>query len=291
MYVREEVPVESLLKGSAAKMLLHLLRHHGENLSNTEIMRGSGVNDRNTFFKAKKQLVEYGLWDNPYAVLGNTPTVGGNNSTVGGNTPTAYEEKPILPPAPSGEAIPYGFTERQWRDYEQSGQQNPPAESLIPEPRNYRAEMMQADLLPGGGSENQRTSEFQHRRRLQVGLIRDAWKQFFDAELLEANAKALLVLTDNYAEDVLDVMEIAKGKSYPFRYAEQTLQNRRAERLRTGAARAGRAAGDGPDNYALSVGEDNYYLKEPTPQTKKIRDQIAKAVASGRLKLLEDDDD
>jgi hypothetical protein len=75
MNVQNEVPVEALLKGSAAKVLLHLLAHRGESLTSAEIMRGSGVHDRNTYFAAKAQLKDFGLWENPDRVLGNTQTV------------------------------------------------------------------------------------------------------------------------------------------------------------------------------------------------------------------------
>lgn len=268
MYVREEMPVEAILKGSAAKVLLHLIRRGGVPGTNAEMMRGSGVHDRNTYYVARSQLVDTGLWENPYGIF---PQVGGISQQVQGKTQQGEGKNP----APIIRALPL----------EAEVIHADPTPTVIPIAVNWRERAMQADLLPGGGAEHQRTSEFQARRRVQVEALQGAWRALFSQELTPDSAKDLLAQTDNFAEDVFDVMETAKARNVqaPRGYILRVLSNKRNERAQHAATV--RPANIGPATNDDSASDDNYYLTKPTEKTAKIT-AILKAKG-----LLEDDED
>lgn len=276
MYVRNEVPVEALLKGSAAKILLHLLAHRGEYLSNTEIMRGSGIHDRNTFFVAKRQLVEYGLWENPdrfFHTVGEIlPTVGIIPHTVVGNTHTPPA---VVVPSAQPEVEPSMLTGSQY------GEQI-----------SWRTEAMQADRMPGGGDAHQRTSEFQARRQRQIEVLQGAWTEMFPKALplQRDGAKRLLILGEDYAEDVLDAMEAvaARNIASPLGYLSKMLEGRRKEKAAPSVkpTNLGRPTASDDDDGPSA---DEHYTPDPRylEQLKK-RDAL---IARGIIKVEDDDDD
>ena len=266
MDITENVPVESKLKGSAAKVLLHLLAHRGETLSNAEIMRGSGVHDRNTFFAAKRQLQDFELWENPdwfFQTVGVIPhTVGGNTQTVG-----VIPHTPALPESPTTLIVAS------------------PARALEPleEPRDFQREAMQADLMDGSGDRNHLNSPYAARRAEQIRVLSDAFAEMFNRPLTPVAAKRWLVLTEDSAEAVLEVIEYThahKGSQMesPFGYIEAVLKNKRDE--------ARKAALQGGPGGQAAPAADNYWLSEPTERTKRVREKL---LAAGLLKPEEDD--
>lgn len=288
MLVRNEVPVEALLKGSAAKVLLHLLAHQGEKLSNTEIMRGSGVHDRNTFFAAKKQLVEYGLWENPdrffHTVGGNTHTVGiiphtvgGNTHTVGGNTPTPLGvTDPTSYPALVNTDLPTDLPETM-------------PEFAGPVEREWLAEAADADRMDDSGDKTQRNSPYQARRRSQLRVLRDLFRERFGRPLTDASAKRWLVLTEDSAEGVVEAIEYTFEKKggdiqAPNGYIETVLKGWRddAKRPRSSSTPA-------PNNSVPGANETepDYYLSKPSERTAKV---LARLKAAGKLVPDEDED-
>ena len=126
-----------------------------------------------------------------------------------------------------------------------------------------------------------------------------AFRELFKGELTRQSAKDTLRYCDDYAEDVLDTMEAVKargGIQSPVTCIIRTLQRKCDERAcKPNAAvqvAAGQvSAGQVRDAAIGNEGSDDYYLAEPTPKTKHFREVMKKAMAEGRWKPLEEDDD
>lgn len=272
-----ELPVgpEATMSGAAAKLLLYQLAHPGEPATIAEIMRGAGIGSRTTYYAAKHELeVLDGHakgWRDRYTFRYTIPE-------------TVLPIPESVLPIPET-VLPGGVSRPFIRALPLEAEVITPAPTVIPIESNWRERVMQADLLPGGGVEHQRTSEFQARRRVQVQVLQGAWSELFKQQLTADSAKDLLSLTDNFAEDVLDAMETAKarGVQSPRGYLIKMLQNKRSQVKPQTVRSANIGAPSKSDDDASS--DDNYYLTKPTPHTARVT-AILKAKG-----LLEDDED
>lgn len=245
MVTQNEMTVEATLSGSAAKLLLHLLRIGPGQRETPALMRGAGIGDRKAFYAAKEKLQELGLWENPSWCREITQPVWANTSGVW-EIPPALREKPTevleIPPEVWGNhsvtvanpPIYIGTTEPA----------SPPTPDVflpqsrrVPEEdRNFSEESektarelcQEADLMDRDGDRQRPTSSFQARRNAQVKAICLGWSALFPEQnpLTTARAKQLLLVTDDVAEDVYDALEEAVGKEYPFGYAKKVLESK-----------------------------------------------------------------
>lgn len=329
----DAVTPEADMTGPEAKLFIHLLRLNGRQATNAELMRGSGVNHRATFFRAKANLRERwsltpGTTQVPLMRLlsltdGTTvspveppvsplePVVSraepgqshqGNHLSHGGNLPIDVEAllqklrmMPSVTARLDAEVVPAP-------EAPSSTPLTVSGEEAWVEEVDHRRSCMQADLLDGSGEPNVRNSPYNERRRAQVQALQNAFQALFARPLTVEAAKRWLVLADDSAEEAFDTIEAAHLRlgakaEHPIAYIAKVLANKREERMRQPApARA--AAGDTRPaslDPASGGGEDNYYLKEPTPETKRKQERLRalgiRFAGDGLGPLAEEDDD
>ena len=241
----------------ASKLLLRLLEIGGENESRVELMEASGINSKSQFFKAKQQLKQLGLLDD----AGNVFFVVASSVPQRGVVLFAKRGEPAPPPIDMG--------------YEPV---------LIEAPvvtGGWQSQAMQADLMPSDGEPRQASSNFQKRRRAQIAVLQGVFKEFFDYNLTPDKAKELLVLANDYAEDVLEACDKTKASpkkiEFPVGYIMSILKGKQQEVKPTGI--------DRPD---AEQPDDNFYLAKPSARTAKV---TARLQALGLLEDEDDDDD
>ena len=235
----------------ACKLLLRLLEIGGENESRDELMEATGINSRSQFFKAKQQLKALGLLDD----------AGNVNFVVASSIP----QRGIVLFAKRGEpASPSPVVE-----YE-------------PEPvlsgESWLTQAAQADMLPSDGDPRQKASNYQVRRRAQIAVLQGVFKEYWDYNLTPDKAKELLVLTQDYAEDVLEACDKTKASpkdiKFPLGYVMTILKGQPQE-VRTTTIDKPESGQPAPD----------FYLNKPSPRTAQVMEKMR------ALGLLEDDDD
>ena len=294
MDASRELPPEANLKGSEAKLLLHLLRRNGELGPISELMRCSGVNDRRTFFLARKKLQGYGWWTNPTTFFQpnaetqpQEPNQLDNPTTL--TTPVVAIPNHINPTtyATNDEAVVTALQHAQVLTARREPETPVLNVPQFTEEKDWHSEAMQADLMEMGEKTNQRNTPFWHRRQAQMQVLQGAWKEMFGRELTNDAAKDLLNLADDYAEEVLDAMDATKARGNiqsPLGYIRSTFRNRRKESRQQQTPSSVRPVSiDKPESADTS--DDNYY--RPTPPD--VQRKIDKLRALGLLK--EEDDD
>jgi hypothetical protein len=233
------------LRGSAAKVLLHLLFEASTGEASTaSIMAAIGTSDRKTVYDALEQLKAIG-YENPTAWYENhTPPCMKTLQGMYENHTPLYENH-----TPSSDRVYENHTVADDEVYEnhtpsKKMQVVPGALSAVPlelewvdEPVSLLGRAVEADRLPSDGDINQRTSNFQARRRAQIAVLLDAWQELMKPKYpLQADmAKQWLHLMNDSAEEVYYVLaELGEraeqlGKEYGVAYVRKVLMNKAQE--------------------------------------------------------------
>lgn len=297
---------EAEMTGPEAKLFIHLLRLNGRQATNAELMRGSGVNHRATFFRAKANLRD--RWS---LTAGTTqvPLMGLLSLTAG--TTVSPVEPPVSPLAPGVSQVEPGVSPLAPVQSHLGNLPTPDADALlamvrqgavgaafprlraslagevvpaasattlnvpIDEETDYLAACGQVDRMDDSGETFVRNSPRNQRTRAQVQVLQAAFAQLFAKPLTEGGAKELLGLAEHSAEGVYEVLELAHTQKpdveHPLGYVKAILRRQQQERSKPMDKLV---ADTRPAALDPATTQDNYYLKEPTPETKRRQDRL-----------------
>lgn len=275
------------IKGSAVKLLLHRVLTNGAFRSDQEIMQETGVTDRATYYAAKAKLKHLGWWENPTIAGRETRLLPVGKPYLVGKPDQEVVGKPDYPGRetllPSRETRLVGKPDQLPRIVAATLD----VEVVKPEEPDLRSEAMQLDFLPSDGLPNTPNSNYSKKRREQVAFLQKAWTHFFPkaAPLLPVNAKRMLSLTDDVAEDVLDRFEevSAKGIESPLAYLMKVFEGTKNRPAPVGL----KTVAIGKPERDEESGGISYMMDKPSAKTLAIE---ARARAMGRLKTEDDDE-
>ena len=263
------------LRGSATKVLLHLLFETSNGQASTaSIMAAIGTSDRKTVYDALEQLKAIG-YENPTQWYENhTPpcmkTLQGvyEKPTPLYENPTASGDKVYENPTAAGDTLYENHTPPGTTTVAAGAlSASPPELAWVDEPVSLLSRVADADRLPSDGDENQRTSNFQARRRAQIAVLMDVWQELMTPQypLQPEMAKQWLHLMGNSAEEIYYVLEELSerkkrtGQDYGVAYVRKVLMSKAHEAAQAPAT----AQAAQPDTSGV------FELTEPTEEQKK----------------------
>jgi hypothetical protein len=253
------------LSAPAARLLLVFLIEGRQSRPRQELQVAAGITNRRTFFRSVAEL-----------------------RRVAAIKTDSYECLPVAP----GVTLSGTCSDSEWHPASTSGT-NQVTESgtagsvsgteypllVSPSGTTLIERIQAADLMPSGGERNQKTSEFQVRRRAQMALLIEAWGTVTGSPfaLTDINARRMLVAAEDVAEEAYDAMlnctmrAKASGKSIGPEYVVKTIEGRMRDRKQGPAPRALPSVGVQEPRSG-----DPYEQKDWTGQeaSRKIRQQL-----------------
>lgn len=196
------------LKGSEVKILIAMMIHGRR--PNAELMRLSGITNRATYYGSLNHLRSLGAIPGPHLRGWETLQNDGERfdfQTVGGagTTPDPVG-KPYQQGNPTG-----GETQPKWGNQTRSGGET--------QPNDIESAIALADEMEADGDERDTRSPFQVRRKRQIELIQQAWRQLFNEDLNPLAAKQLLQTAHSQATDVYGAMLAAAERNVQYKQA------------------------------------------------------------------------
>jgi hypothetical protein len=258
----------------AAKLLLHYLDADGETLPPKEQMQETGLG-RTQYFAAKAQLREFGFIDargnltwTPGAFAKAQPTA---------STPEAVEVAGPLTVAQVTEGI------------RRLPELLPSLSSGSSDDMTVRQRAAEADRMEDSGEWNVASSPRNQRRRAQIAVLQEAWREVFGKDLTADNAKQFISKNGGYCEDLIDLFRDCKARmdegrvKSPVGWLLAKLNNQQGEAQKQGVRQTAIGPASGP-----GAEDEGTMLADFTPAYKAKQAKIEAALAR-RGRKLEDD--
>lgn len=245
------------LSKQGAKLLLFYLETGGRRDAREE-MTGTGVS-RTKLYEARDELEVLGLTDERGALTWR---------------PARMAPLPVVVQAAPARELP----------------DEPSLPGSVSEDLSVRQRAMQADLMDDSGEWNAASSPRNQRRRAQVAVLRDAWRETFGKELTEDNAGQMVSKSGGYCEGLLDVFRDAKSRfdagrvQSPLSWVLGKLTRQQEEAKNAGASPQVKQSGVGQPGAP-----DEGILMADFTQETKARQAKAEAALKKRGRRLEDE--